>query len=67
MSKFLVSFIVVICSIFNEKLIKQIITKLYKILDSRYKNELPKDKFKKQYPNYRDFNVDPLPPIKKKS
>jgi len=26
----------------------------------------PKDNFKEEHPNYRDFSVDPIPPLKKK-
>jgi hypothetical protein len=66
MSKLLVNFIVFICSVFNEKLIKQIIAHLYKILADRYNDEKPKDKFNEKHPNYRKFYVDPLSPKFKK-
>jgi hypothetical protein len=68
MTKFFINIIVFICSIFNEKIIKQIITNLYKILADRYSDEKPKDKFNEKHPNYKKFYVDPLAPkLKKKN
>ena len=67
MSKIITKFIVFICSFFNKQMLQQLIKSLYKILADKLSDENPKDKFKKNHPNYRDFNVDPLAPkIKKK-
>jgi len=65
-------FVIWICTRFNREQIEKIIQELSDILKSR--RELPskpKDAFKDQYPNYRQFTVDPTPPLtepgKKKS
>ena len=65
-------FVIWICARFNREQIEKIIQELSDILKSR--RELPskpKDAFKDQYPNYRQFTVDPTPPLtepgKKKS
>jgi hypothetical protein len=49
-------------------MLKQLIKSLYKILADKYSEYKPKDKFKKDHPNYRGFIVDPLAPkVKKKN
>jgi hypothetical protein len=68
MSKIITKVIAFICSFFNEHMLKQLIKSLYKILADKYSEYKPKDKFKKDHPNYRGFNVDPLAPkVKKKN
>lgn len=66
MSKIIAKFIALLCSLFNEHVIKQIIQLLYKILADRYSSEKPKDKFIEKHPSYRKFEVDPLAPVVKK-
>jgi len=56
-------FIIWICSKFNRKEIEFIVVNLVKILVDRNPEVKPRDDFKEKHPNYRDFSVDPLPPI----
>jgi hypothetical protein len=56
-------FIIWICSKFNRKEIEFIVAGLVKILVDRNPEVKPRDDFKEKHPNYRDFSVDPLPPI----
>lgn len=56
-------FIIWICSKFNRKEIEFIVTGLIKVLVDRNPEVKPRDDFKEKHPNYRDFSVDPLPPI----
>ena len=65
-------FVVWICSKFTREQIEKIVRELTDVL--RNKSNLPsrpKDVFKEQHPKYRDFYVDPNPPLtepaKKKS
>jgi hypothetical protein len=60
-------FVVWICSKFNKKEIEQIVIELTKILANQNPEIKPKDHFKEEHPNYRDYEVDPIPPVKKKS
>ena len=56
-------FIIWICSKFTRTEIEQIIKGLLDILNNRNPEVKPKDDFKEKHPNYRNFFVDPLPPI----
>ena len=58
-------FVVWICSKFNREQIERIVSDLQEILANRNPEIKPKDDFKEKNPNYRDFSVDPHPPIKK--
>ncbi len=59
-------FVVWICSKFTKIEIEQIIAELLKILSNKNPNVKPKDSFKQEYPNYRNFFVDPNPPLTNK-
>jgi len=52
------------CSKFTRKEIEQIIQGLIEILANRNPEVKPKDDFKKKHPHYRNFLVDPKPPLK---
>lgn len=56
-------FVVWICSRFTRSEIEQIINGLLDVLKDRNPEIKPKDDFKEKHPNYRDFFVDPLPPL----
>lgn len=56
-------FIVWVCSKFTRLEIEQIIAGLSDILNNRNPEVKPKDDFKENHPNYRNFSVDPLPPL----
>ncbi len=56
-------FIMWICSKFTRQEIEQIILGLQEILKNRNPEIKPKDEFKEKYPNYRNFYVDPNPPL----
>ncbi len=57
-------FVVWICSRFNREQIEKIIKELSDVLRSRQEFPTrPKDAFKEQHPNYREFTVDPTPPL----
>ena len=58
-------FVIWICSKFNREQIERIINDFQKILNNRNPEIKPKDDFKEKHPNYRDFSVDPDPPLKK--
>jgi hypothetical protein len=58
-------FVVWLCSRFNREQIERIINELQEILANRNPEIKPKDDFKEKHPNYRDFSVDPNPPLKK--
>lgn len=58
--------VVWICKRFNREQIKLIIQELSSILKDPNSEIQPKDTFKEDHPNYRDFHVDPNPAIKKK-
>ncbi len=56
-------FVIWICSKFTREQIELIVHELSDILDNRNPDVKPKDAFKEQHPNYRDFSVDPKPPL----
>ena len=58
-------FVIWICSKFNRDEVIQIIYGLQEVLADRNPEVKPKDDFKEKHPNYRDFYVDPLPPLTK--
>lgn len=58
-------FVIWICSKFNREQIERIIKDLQDILSNRNPEIKPKDDFKEKHPNYRNFSVDPNPPLKK--
>lgn len=57
-------FVIWICSKFNREQIERIIKDLQEILVNRNPEAKPKDDFKEKHPNYREFSVDPNPPLK---
>jgi hypothetical protein len=60
-------FVVWICSKFTRIEIEQIISELLNILSNKNPEIKPKDSFKQDHPNYRNFHVDPNPPLTNKS
>lgn len=56
-------FIIWICSKFTKTEIEQIVKGLADVLQDRNPEVRPKDDFKDKHPNYRDFFVDPQPPL----
>lgn len=56
-------FVIWICSKFTRAEIEQIIQDLSDILKDRNPEVKPKDDFKEKHPNYREFTVDPEPPL----
>lgn len=56
-------FVIWICSKFTRDEIIEIIKGLLDVLDERNPDVKPKDDFKEKHPNYRNFHVDPNPPI----
>lgn len=54
-----------ICKRFNREQVKLIIGELNKILKDPESEFQPKDTFKEDHPNYRKFEVDPNPPLKR--
>ncbi len=56
-------FVIWICSKFTRDEIEQIIQGLSDVLANRNPNVKPKDDFKEKHPNYRNFFVDPNPPL----
>ena len=57
-------FVIWICSKFTRFKIEQIIQGLLEVLANRNPEVKPKDDFKEKHPNYRNFFVDPEPPLK---
>ena len=56
-------FVIWICARFNREQIELIVKELSNILKSKQNFPTkPKDAFKEQHPNYREFTVDPTPP-----
>ena len=55
--------IVWICQRFSRDQILEIVDELTKILHDKHSKLQPKDEFKDQHPNYRDFSTDPLAPL----
>lgn len=60
-------FIIWICSRFTKDEIIQIIQGLSDIIANRNPEIKPKDDFKEKHPNYRNFFVDPNPPVSAES
>ena len=56
-------FVIWICSKFTRLEIEQIVHGLSDVLNNRNPEVKPKDDFKEKHPNYRNFSVDPLPPL----
>ena len=56
-------FVIWICSKFIKEEIEQIIAGLLGVLAGRNPEVKPKDDFKEKHPNYRNFYVDPNPPL----
>lgn len=56
-------FVIWICSKFTRSQIEIIIQDLQDILANRNPEVKPKDDFKEKHPNYRNFFVDPEPPL----
>ena len=56
-------FVIWLCSKFTREEIEQIIIELASILADRDPKIKPKDDFKEKHPNYRNFFVDPNPPL----
>lgn len=56
-------FVVWICKHFNRDQIINLVEELVYILADKNSDIKPKDDFKAQHPNYRDFSTDPLPPL----
>jgi rubredoxin len=59
-------FVIWICSKFNKAEVVQIINGLQQVLAERNPEIKFKDDFKEKHPNYRDYYVDPLPPLTEK-
>ena len=55
-----------ICSKFNKADVVRIIQGLQQVLAERNPEIKFKDDFKEKHPNYRDYYVDPLPPLTEK-
>jgi hypothetical protein len=56
-------FIIWVCSKFTRLEIEQIVSGLSDVLANRNPEVKPKDDFKEKHPNYRQFAVDPKPPL----
>jgi hypothetical protein len=56
-------FVIWICSKFTRVEIEQIAAGLLDVLQNRNPEVKPRDDFKEKHPNYRQFVVDPLPPL----
>jgi len=56
-------FVIWICSKFTREQIERIVHDLSVILANRNPEVKPKDDFKEKHPNYREFSVDPKPPL----
>lgn len=56
-------FVIWICSKFTRSEIEYIIQGLSEVLANRNPEVKPKDDFKEQHPHYRNFFVDPKPPL----
>jgi len=57
-------FVIWICSKFTREEIEEIINGLSDVLANRNPDVKPKDDFKEKHPHYRNFFVDPNPPLK---
>jgi hypothetical protein len=56
-------FIIWICSKFTKSEIEQIINGLVDVIQNRNPDVKPRDDFQEKHPNYRNFSVDPKPPL----
>ena len=56
-------FIIWICSKFNKTQIELIVKGLNDVLNNRNPEVKPKDDIKEKLPNYRNYQVDPKPPL----
>jgi hypothetical protein len=56
-------FVIWVCSKFTKAEIEQIVAGLVDVLQNRNPEVKPKDDFKEKHPNYRNFSVDPKPPL----
>lgn len=56
-------FVIWICSKFNRNEIEHIIIGLLEVITDRNPDVKPKDSFKEHHPHYRNFSVDPQPPL----
>lgn len=56
-------FVVWICRKFNREEIEKIITELTSILKNPNAEVKPRDPFKEDHPNYRNFQADPAEPL----
>ena len=56
-------FVIWICKHFTREQIERIIKELSEVLKDRNPEISFKDDFKEKHPNYRNFKVDPKPPI----
>jgi hypothetical protein len=56
-------FIIWICSKFTKSEIELIVKGLVEVIQDRNPDVKPKDDFQKKHPNYRNFSVDPKPPL----
>jgi hypothetical protein len=57
-------FIIWLCSKFNREQLEFIVKELTDMLQGRKEFPVnPKDAFREKHPNYRDFHVDPNPPL----
>lgn len=56
-------FVIWICSKFTREQIEHVVKELKNILANRNPEVKPKDDFKEKHPNYREFSVDPNPPL----
>jgi len=53
-----------ICRKFNRTQIEHIVSGLLDVLCDPSSEIKPKDAFKEDHPHYREFDVDPLPPLR---
>jgi hypothetical protein len=56
-------FVIWVCSKFTRLEIEQIVAGLSDVIQNRNPEVKPKDDFKEKHPNYRQFAVDPKPPL----
>lgn len=56
-------FVLWLCKNFTRQELEQIISQLQQILSEREPEIKPRDAFREKYPHYRDFYVDPHPPL----
>lgn len=59
----LTKIVIWLCKKFNRKQLEFIVVNLIEVLQNKHANIKPKDDFKEQHPNYRDFYVDPKLPL----